>query len=101
MKTYAEVTTIPAGSIVTCVRGHPLYRIVSDVTPDTIFDSTQFERIEPGMPVPKNGELVVKTCSICGEFWILGGHCLNVHFAEGWSDDIFGTNPCPPIILTK
>jgi len=95
------MTKIPAGSIVTCTSGHPLYRLTIDATPDLMFDAGQFERIEPGMPIPKNGDVIVKACSICGETWIKGAAFLNVHFVDGWSDDIFGTNPCPPIILTK
>lgn len=82
---------IPAGSIVTCLGGHELYRLRVRVTPESNVHAAQFELIHPKAIQPVNGEPIIADCPECGQRWCQSGGLgkVGIHFAHGWSDDVW------------
>jgi len=71
--------------IVTCERGHPLYRITETIYRTSIFRAKQFERINPRAQEPIK-YYAIRPC-YCGAIWYrsLGLNIgRRVHFEEGW-----------------
>jgi hypothetical protein len=58
-----------AGDIAKCVNGHHLYRLLSDVQPQTVIQSSTFGPIE-NAPRPLPGQ-PIQPCHICGLPWIV------------------------------
>lgn len=73
--------------IVTCDRGHPLYRIAEPIFNTWDLRPAQFESISPRATPPKEGTIIDCTCR-CGADWYLGRPMYwgtpQVHFEEGW-----------------
>lgn len=75
--------------IITCERGHPLYRITRDMMRNAYcFDTISFEPIGVGIPLTLRGTHVRQTCAKCGSAWVHGPDGLlgniEVHFEDGW-----------------
>lgn len=73
--------------IVTCERGHPLYRITAPVLDIFAPPSAAFEPIDPRAERPIKYTMIRGTCH-CGADWFRGRprHKLNqLHLEGGWS----------------
>lgn len=86
---------IPAGSIVTCLGGHELYRLMETVTPESTLSAKQFAPIHPKAILPVYGEPIIADCPECGQRWCQrreyanGTASVDIHFAHGWADDVW------------
>jgi hypothetical protein len=75
--------------IVTCERGHPLYRITRplDLSMGPPLVSAAFERISPRAEEPVRLTRIKGRCS-CGAQWLsaagLDLYARGIHFEEGW-----------------
>jgi len=73
--------------IVTCVRGHPLYRITRDVMEYTRIMADQFEALHPRTAVPL-ALTRFQPCPMCGQPWHARsgwiGRRTHFHFEGGW-----------------
>lgn len=77
--------------IITCERGHPLYRITRDIEPREMVRAEQFEAIHPKATPPVAGRTRTPRCPICGSLWFsLSGR---IHFEDGWRPRL---PPAPP-----
>ena len=65
------VSTGRAGDIARCVNGHDMYRLLADVTPGSVMDSSMFEPVGDA-PKPEYGNPVAR-CHICGVPWVAPG----------------------------
>lgn len=75
--------------IITCEKGHPLYRMVRDLSFPGALKVEDVEQISPRAPSPTEGRKVNPRCS-CGAYWFhwmpigMGQRCVQIHFEEGW-----------------
>lgn len=80
--------------IITCERGHPLYRITRDVPPFSQFMVSQFERLHPRATEPAPAR-EMRRCPMCNGAWfmlvsygpsIMGFRATrhHFHFEDGW-----------------
>lgn len=74
--------------IITCERGHPLYRLVSDVFKGAPLRAVEVERLDPRVEIPMRRSIIRGVCH-CGARWIgaprdgeIGVN--RIHFEEGW-----------------
>ncbi len=74
-----------SNDIVTCARGHPLYRVATRTIPDDMREVRHFEPIHPKAERPQPERMAGSQCPICGALWVRWGHAgLMVHFEDGW-----------------
>ena len=71
VKPVKYVTNGRIGDIVKCVNHHGLYKLLGDVVPDSVIDSSLFEVIGDA-PVPEYGGKIAP-CHVCGMPWIIKG----------------------------
>lgn len=76
--------------IITCERGHPLYRIASDLYRGVFREVHAVEKISPRAPEPVQGVIIINRCA-CGARWRRTARWLDstarlyeVHFEDGW-----------------
>jgi len=60
-----------AGDIARCINGHDLYRLLADVVPGSVMQSSMFEPIGD-TPKPQYGQQIER-CHICGTPWVTSG----------------------------
>jgi hypothetical protein len=65
-----------AGDIVGCLNGHDMYRLLADVTPGAVIESSIFEPIGDA-PKPECYKPIAP-CHVCGMPWVAKGP------AGGW-----------------
>ena len=73
--------------IVTCERGHPLYRITRDVPHGAQMTASQFEAIHPRAQQPAPLVRIWANCPMCGTRWMAVGGIYgrrHIHFEDGW-----------------
>lgn len=73
--------------IVTCERGHPLYRITRGFSVGMLVRSDNFESINPRVAAPAPFSPIKKTCPRCGRPWVIesrAGRIGHIHFEDGW-----------------
>lgn len=79
--------------IVTCERGHPLYRITRDVQAGSVIRSDQFEALHPRAQEPRPLAVIWPCCPMCGTRWmaVIGLHGYrHIHFEDGWRPRLAG-----------